>query len=906
MGTLPNGLRYYVRSNSEPEDRVEFRFMVKIGSVDEDDDQRGIAHFTEHMLFNGTKSFKKNEVVDFLKSIGVSFGADLNAYTSFDETVYSIHAPTDDPETLNKCFLLIKEWMSEATFEKKEIDAERKVILEEKRTRSGASMRQIEHILPLIAAESKYKDRLPIGTEERIQNSSYASIRRFYTEWYRPDLMGFAIVGDLDPQLMEAKIKEFFAPIAMPDQPRPLIEHNLPTWSDKRTFIYTDPENVVSTYTALYKKELSSGMKTLQDMREQLIYRLISGMFNDRMQERSEVEDPALQSGGMGVGELFLSSMRGLSYTALLFNEPGAYRSGIEAIQIAIQRALTHGFTKEELDKHKKSILRRHRNQAENQEKKHSDQYVRRYVAHFLDPERVSLMNDRQRYEEVEKLLPLIDVRLVNETYRRLHEGTQELHLLSLTERDSVSMTKTEFEAAIEAGKRSTPEPYVTQAPAPTTLLDKLPEKGKIIGQKTSTEVGATEISLSNQVKVILKPTDFEENQVLLSALTTGGKSMFKEDEFMSAHLLDDISTACGLGAFSRKELEELLADKIAGISFVMSDYTHGLSGASSTEDLETLLQLVYLSFTGLRTDEQKFKSLIKKQKSRTQSIQAHPLLSLLEGANQATHQNHPRRPVIIPTEEQLNSITLEKVSQCHRKAYGNASDFTFYIVGSFEMDAILPLLEQYIAALPNQNDEGTQFIDHNVRIAQGPMEETYSGGIEGSSYVLMKQANYAEYASNDLVSNEVLSELINDALTKQLREKEGGVYGASGSVSFSFEPTHHYSLSVFFPCDPKRTQKLIRQTKKAIAKIQKGRIKSRDLEKSKEIVIKDYEEALKDNRSWIRLIRFCHAHQLPYDRINSKIDRVKALTKKDIQASAQRYIDLDRLLIFTSYPTEE
>ena len=907
MGTLPNGLRYYIRANSEPEHRVEFRLMVDVGSVDEDDDQLGIAHFTEHMLFNGTKSFKKNEVVDFLKSIGVSFGADLNAYTSFEETVYSIHAPTNDLEKLDKCFLLIKEWMSAATFDKKEIDAERKVILEEKRTRSGAMMRRLERMMPLIAEGSRYKDHLPIGTEDGIQNSSYASIHRFYKEWYRPDLIGFAIVGDLDPELMEAKIKEFFAPIVSSERVRPKIDHSPPVWSEQsRLSIYTDPENVVSTYTAYYKGALSERMSTLKDMREEVIYRLISGMFNDRMEERAEMEVPAFQRGFMSIGPFFISSTRGPSYTAMLFNEPGAYRLGIEAVQRVIRRVLIHGFTEEELDKHKKSTLRRYRDESENQEKKSSDRYAHQYVAHFIDPEQTSLMNDHQRYAHIQELLPSIGLGLVNETYRKLHEGTQALHLLSLTERDSVSMSEDEFAEAIETGKRSDPEPYVSEQLTSSSLLNELPPKGRVLSKEVIAEVGITEVILSNQIKVILKPTEFEENQVLLDASTTGGASMFEVDEFMSFRMLNQVSQSSGLGAFSRKELERFLADKIAGIDFDVGEYTHGLRGSSSTEDLEILMQLVYLSFTSLRTDEQKFKSMMKKQKSQIESLQAHPLLALFEGANQMMYQNHPRRPIVIPNEEQLDGIDLEKVSRAHRKAYGRAADFTFYVVGSFEIDAILPLLEQYIATLPNQSTDATHFIDHNVRITQEPIEERYSGGMEGSSYVAIQQSNYAAYDAKEIIASEILSELISDALTKKLREKEGGVYSASGSVVFEFYPVHRYGLNVFFPCDPKRTEKLINLTKRAIARIQKGKIRDKDLEKAKEIIIKDYEEALKENNVWMRLIKSCHLHQLPYDQIGTKIDRIKSITKEDIKASAERHIDLERLLIFTSYPTKE
>ena len=911
MGKLPNGLSYYVRRNTNPENRVEFRFMLRAGSVDEDNDQLGMAHMIEHMLFNGTESFEKNEVIEFLQSIGVSFGGDLNAYTSFDETVYFIHAPADNMETLDKCFLLIKEWMSAATLDKKEIDSERKIVLEELRLWTGASSRLIEEILPLLAAGSKYKDRLPIGTEESIQKNSHEAIRRYYTDWYRPDLIGFAIVGDLDADLMEEKIKTYFGSIPPSKNPINKEKQKAPQWPQEgTTFVFEDKESPQDVYMGIYRTDQQPTFKTKGDMQQELSFDLATYMFDDRIREIAEQENSPLSEGGASIGSSFIRSIFGITYQVALFEGSAAHRSGVEAMQQEIQRALLHGFTEGELEKQKKNLLNSFKNRADNQKKARSEQYAQQYVSHYLDSEHNSLMDDRQKYALAKELLPSIHLEMINTSYRQLHEGAKEFHFIMRgkgeTGNKGDTTTSETLKEAIKAGKSTVPKPYVFESTSSTSLLPQVPQKGSILSKKEIPSIGATEVMLSNGVKVILKPTDFEENQIIFSASAVGGKSIFEEGETMSFHFLDDITNASGLGEFSRKDLANFLSGKTIQLNFEVDDYTHGLSGSTTPSDLETAMQLIHLSFTSLRKDEKSFNAWMKKQKNQAKAILAHPMVSFYMQVNQISHQDHPRSPIIVPTEEQLSAVRLDQVMQSHQKAYGNAANFTFYIVGNFEVKAILALLEQYIASLPSQqSEEKIQMVDHNVRVIEGPIERTFPGGQEGSSNIFILHTSYAgAYDAKKQLSSQILSEILRQKLTKKLREKEGGTYSLQVAVGSEMRPVHSYHSQFMIPCDPQRVSKMIKLTKKVASKLQKGKITTEDLQKSKEIAIKDHEENLKKNSPWIRFIQQSDQYALDYDRINTKIDRIKALTATDIQEAAQRGMDLDKLLVFISNPT--
>ena len=901
LGKLPNGLTYYIRQNAEPENRIELRLMVKAGSVDEAEDQQGMAHFTEHMLFNGTKSFPKNDVIEFLKTIGVSFGADLNAYTGLDRTVYFIHAPSDKLETVDKCFSLFKEWMSEVTFSEKEIDKERKVVLEEKRVRSTVDKRWLSGILPIIYKGSKYGERDPIGTEESLKNTPYAAIKRFYRDWYRPELMSFSIVGDLETDLMEKKVREYFSDLKNPSTPsRRREDPGISKWPEELYWIFKDQENIQDIYYALYRNDVfyTKNLKTDSDFRALLIGRLASGMFNKRMQEVAEKEQAPFISSASNVSATLLPTINGTLYYAILF--PEKHEAGITAVQEEIQRAVTHGFTEGELELEKKRLLQHRKTRAENQEKAESREYADNYVSHFFEG-RSDLMNDKQAYETVKKILLTITLKEINEAYRKYHTDRDEFYSLRLT--DKATTTEAQLTSAVKAGKNASPTAYEFKKVTATSLMASLPRKGSVTSKKDIPEVGVTKIVLSNGASVILKPTDFEKNEILFSAEAKGGSSMLSEENVLSAEMLGLVMSRSGIGDFSRKELQDFLSGKIVNVSTNIGQYRHGLRGSSTPEDLETAMQLLHLNFTSVRRDEKSFKSLLKSLKTRAKGIKVHPLYSALVGMEQITYNNHPRRPRSIRTEEEIAKIELDKAIAAHKKAFSNAANFTFYFVGSFETDDILPLIEQYVASLPGDRNNLSKMIDHKVRMIEGPVEKKYEGGIEGSTYVFMSQAKYVPYVLKESDNVQLLNRLLSDRLLEKLREDEGGVYGASISVSFSETPVEHYTTGIAMPGDPKRVKKLIKFTKKEIKKIQKGKISAEDMQKIKERAIKDYEEEVRTNGFWMKALSSLEQRGMDYSLINNKVARTQAVTASELQQAAQKFIDIEKMLTFISEP---
>ncbi|HRI79703.1 MAG TPA: pitrilysin family protein, partial [Cyclobacteriaceae bacterium] len=608
VGKLANGLTYYIRKNGRPEKKVELRLALKAGSILEDDDQQGLAHFTEHMAFNGSQHFKKNDLVSFLQSIGVQFGADLNAYTGFDETVYILPIPVDKPENLEKGFLVLEDWASTVMFDPAEIEKERGVVLEEERLGKGAQERMFKETLPHILQGSKYAARLPIGKTDILKNFKQETIKRFYQDWYRPDLMGVFVVGDIDPAAAEAMIKKHFEKLKNPAKERSRAYADVPSRQVSEGLTVTDKEAtnfVLQIYYATQKEKIQT---TIADYREGMIKNLTSIIFGQRMQELTQKADPPFLFGGGQRGS-FVHGYE--SYFAFALIGKAGIAPAIQTLITETERVRKFGFTAAELDRAKKSLLRNMEQAYNEKDKSESENYVEEYIRNFLSQEPIPGIENEYNYHK--QYLADITIAEVNEFAAKNIPAADVKKLVVFNGPEKADFTipsNTELLSMVTEAEKLPVTPYVEKAVA-ASLIETPPTGGRIIFDKKNAELGTSELSLGNGVKVILKPTDFKNDEILLSGFRLGGQSLYGESDQYNAQYASTVVSQMGVDKFSPTDLQKVLAGKSVNAFPRLSMLSESISGQSGTADVETMLQLVNLYFTKPRKDEELFKSFL-------------------------------------------------------------------------------------------------------------------------------------------------------------------------------------------------------------------------------------------------------------------------------------------------------
>ncbi|MCB9267893.1 MAG: insulinase family protein, partial [Lewinellaceae bacterium] len=684
-GTLLNGMRYYIQYNPKPENRAELRLAVHAGSLQEDEGQLGIAHFVEHMAFNGTEHFEKNELINYLEKTGARFGADLNAYTSFEETVYKLQARTDSLPLLEKGLLIMEDWAGGLSFEPEEIDKERGVVVSEWRTRLSPDQRLQQQYFPVLYKGSRYANRMPIGKPEIIENAGYATIRRFYEDWYRPDLMAFIAVGDFEVDWMEKEVIRRFSGLQNPESSRPRKDYEVPGHQETLTVIATDKEAAFTRVQVIYKHE-EKPVTTIEDFRRQLTYSLYNKMLNARLVEVQMQPNPpftfAYSGYGSDVGNLG-------AYTIYAFVGEGGAIEGISAVLRETRRALLHGFTETELKRHKADIMQSVENDYKEREKTKSGTLASRYVYNFLDQNPIP--GPEQRLHLYQELLPAITLEDINPLPRQWITDSNRVAIITGPEHaESPLPSREEILDLLAQIDTMSLEPYVDKindAPLIKEVLSPVP----IISRKKLDSLGITLIELSNGVKAYLKPTDFQNDEILMSAFSPGGHSLYSLEEYYSAANAAAIIDQSGLGEFSMPELQKKLAGKTASAGPYINELYEGVSGSSDQESLETMLRLVYLYFTEPRRDSAVFLSYLSRQASIFENMMDNPYYYYADVKNQIKYKGNPRRQ--ITTLEDLRKISLDEVIHIYQERFANAGDFTFVFVGNFEPETLEPLI---------------------------------------------------------------------------------------------------------------------------------------------------------------------------------------------------------------------
>ncbi len=900
IGTLENGMKYYIRQNSKPENRVELRLVVNAGSILEDDNQRGLAHFIEHMAFNGTKNFKKNELVSYLQSIGVEFGADLNAYTSFDETVYMLPIPTDNPELVEKGLQILEDWAHQVEFTEEEIDKERGVVIEEWRLGRGANQRMLEKWLPIYLKDSRYAERLPIGTKEVIENASYETVRKFYQDWYRPDLMAIIAVGDVDPDEMEQKIKDQFGNIPAKENPRERMYYDVPGHEETYVVFAKDEEASFTQIQLIYKKEKEEEKGSLADLRQQIVYQCYNGMINQRLNELRQKADPPFIFGGTSYGDGIARTTS--EYSSFAAVGEGGVLKGLRTLLEENERVLKYGFTPGELERFKKNLLTRYEQAYNERDKTESRRLVQEYINNFLEDEPIPGIEFE--YEFLQKILPTIELEEINKLAKQWITDDNRVVIVTGPDKEGLEYpTEQDIRNLLEEVETAEIAPYEDKL-AGAQLMPEKPQAGSVESELKLKDVEITKLTLSNGIEVYLRPTDFKNDEILFSAYSEGGHSLYPDEMHITASNAGQMMAQSGISEFSATDLQKLLAGKNASASAYISTYSEGMNGDCAPKDLETMLQLIHLSFTQPREDKEAFQSAIQRNKMLFGNLMANPNFYFSDQVSRIMTQNHPRAGGF-PTPEEMDKVELDKVHGIYKERFANAADFKFFFVGNFDIEEMKPMLAQYLGSLPAEKGAEESYKDLGIRPPEGKVEKVINKGTDPKSLVQIRFTGEFDGDRYEAYLLDALAEVLNIKLIEILREEKGGVYGVGASGFTSRIPYKNYSFNISFPCGPENVDQLIAATFEEIENIVKKGPTEEDVAKVKEQQKRSREENLEQNRYWLNQIRSYVTSDRGFDTFYQYDEFVGKLNAKDLKKIAKKFLDTDEYIQIVLMPEE-
>ncbi|MEX2283841.1 MAG: insulinase family protein [Gemmatimonadota bacterium] len=894
IGTLPNGLRYYIRTNRKPEKRAELRLALNAGSVLEDADQRGLAHMVEHMAFNGTKNFRKHEIINYLESIGMQFGADLNAYTSFDETVYMLTVPTDTGTALLKAFQILEDWAHGVTFDTLEIDKERGVVIEEWRLGRGADARMRDSVFPVLFRNSRYAERLPIGDKTTLETFRPETLRRFYRDWYRPDLMAVVAVGDFDAAQVEQLIRTHFSRLTRPPTVRPRPVYPVPDHAETLVKIVTDPE-ATSASVEVYQKLDPRPAGTEASYRAGLVDYLFASMLNSRLAELTQLADPPFIGAGGGRGSLIRS--KDVFSIGASVAETGIAR-GLEAVLLEAERASRHGFTSTEFDREKTRLLRFYEVAFNERDKTESSQLADEYVRNYLDQEPVPGI--AFEYALVQRLVPSITKAEVEATARQWSAERNRVIVVQAPQKTGIQIpTRERVLAILNAARSAQLTAYVDQVPT-GPLVPQPPAPGNIVEENGVAELGLTIWTLSNGARVLLKPTDFRNDEVMMGGSSPGGHSLASDADHTSATFASVVLSMSGVGNLSNMELEKTLAGKFAQVSPYISETREGVSGTASSKDLRTLFELTHLYFTMPRRDSAVFSSYTSRLRSILANRDADPETPFWDTLQVTMSQHHPReRPLTGTTVDQ---VSLERAIAFYRERFADAGDFTFVFVGNFSLDSIKPLVLQYLASLPavGRVERGR---DLRIRPPTGVVQKTVRKGTEPKSRTQIVFTGPFEYTRAERHALASLIDVLDIRLREVLREDQGGTYGVSVSQSVEREPWTNYTVHVSFGSAPERLDSLANMVFQVIDQLQTNGPTAGDLAKVKEAQRRSFEKGLRENDFWLGQLQARSENAEDFRNILTYPAIVDALAAEHVRDAARKYLRKENYVRISLFP---
>lgn len=896
-GQLPNGLTYYVQPNQKPENRAELRLVIKAGSILETDAQQGLAHFVEHMAFNGTKNFSKNALIHFLERSGVRFGAHLNAYTSFDETVYMLSLPTDTPQVFQKGFQVLEDWAHQLAFDPEEIEKERGVILEERRSGLGAQQRIRDQVLPVLLKGSRYPDRLPIGKEEVLQHFPHEELTSFYRDWYRPDLMAVIAVGDFDPSAVVQMIKDHFARIKGPDDEKEPFVATIPDHAESLVKIVTDKE---SQYTQLqvYYKRPRLRIKTGRDYIESLTRSLYNTMLNNRIEEiRQQADAPFLYASSSISG--FLGDKD--AYSIMAVPKDKKTEEALTAVLKENLRVLKYGFTETELERGKKALLRNYQNAWSERDKRENARFVNEYVNHFLREEASPGIGFE--YEFVKQHLDGIGLEHLNRLARTLI--TDSNRVVILTAPDSKKQELPDENRLLQILNKADSlevEPYVDVV-ADQPLFSGELTPAEISDEQYLEEIGVTRLRLENGAEVFLKPTDFKNKEVLFQAYSPGGSSLYPDEDHLEASSATGILNQSGIAGFEEKVLRKMLEGKTVGVSPYIAGMQEGFTGSANIEDIETLLQLTYLYFTRPRFDDNALKTWQENQRTYIKTRYQSPENVFRDSIRQVFNNYAPR---YAPHElEDINQVDFERMQEIYRDRFADAGDFAFFFAGSFEVDSLKPVIAEYLGNLPATGRK-ENWKDLGIYPPAGIVKKAVYKGSEPKSQVVLNFSGDAEYDPVTNAQLRALGEVLQIRLRETLREEAGGVYGVGVQTNLSRIPRERYAVQVFFGCAPENVDTLKAMVFGEMQKLKENGPQQDDLNKVKSIRKREHETAVRENGYWLDLLSDSYQQERdPVKAFRFFDASMEQLTVENLQEVARKFFDEENYIEGILYPGE-
>ncbi|HYN81486.1 MAG TPA: insulinase family protein [Gemmatimonadaceae bacterium] len=896
IGTLPNGIRYYIRQNAKPEKRAELRLVINAGSILENENQLGYAHIVEHTGFNGTRHFAKNDLIKYLESIGVRFGADLNAYTGFDETVFILPVPTDTARIIEQAFTILEDWAHGQIFDSTEVMNERGVVREEWRGGKGADERMLKQWLPVAFKGSRYAVRLPIGTEESIMGATPSKLRSFYQDWYRPDLMAVVAVGDFDVAQIEAQIKKHFSGIpARKNAPR-RVSYDVPANKTPLVAIASDKEATSSGVNVIFKLPATS-LRTVGDYRREIVERLYLQMLNDRFSEIAEKPDAPFLGASASKSSFFARTTEAFALAAGV--KDGGIEAGLEALLKEARRVDQFGFLQSELDRAKQNLVRSYERAYAEREKTQSGQFADEYIRHFLEEE--GIPGIEYEYKLVQSIAGTVTLAEVNQLARSW-----------ITDENRVIIAQTPVKTGVpvptESGllavfDRASKAPIAAYAENLSTeaLLANPPKPGKVLSTRTIASIGATEWKLSNGARVIVKPTDFKDDEVLVGAYSKGGTSLASDADVVSADLAAQIMGLSGVGTFNRIDLEKKLSGKAVGVNATISETTEGLNGRSSPKDLETLFQLIYLGFTSPRLDSVAF-AAFKNQVTPFLANRGSSPEEVFRDTVQVTMSQHsvrdrPFTPAVFAEVNPAKSFAF------YKDRFADASDFTFVFVGNVDTTTLKPYVEQYLASLPSLGRKES-WRDTGVAPPKGVVQRTVRKGTEPKANTLIQFTGACVSTPENRFALRALTTLIQMRLNETLREKLGGTYSPNVGGGCSREPRPEYAISVSFGSSPENVEPLTKAVFALIDSLKVNPAPQSDIDKVKEQILRSREVETKQNSYWLTNILARDAAGEDLAGLTSVYDEmVKRLTPAQLQQAARQYFNTANYARFVLLP---
>ena len=897
VGTLPNGLRYYVRANRQPQARAELRLVVKAGSLLEDEDQRGLAHFVEHMAFNGTRHFPKQDITVFMQALGMRFGAHVNAQTSFDETTYELQIPTRDPAVIDRALLILEDWAHQVSFDPEEVEKERGVILEEWRQGLGAEMRIQEAQLPVLLKGSRYAERSPIGRPEIIRGVSNARLKQFYADWYRPDLMAVIAVGDFDPAAVEASIKTHFVPVPAVAAPRPRPKFNVPDHPGTLYGVTTDREARVTT-VGIFHKAPARDQRTVGVYRQVMVERLFSGLLSARLDQIAHTPGAPFLAARTSRG-LYVRSAEITALTALVKDDGVA--GGLSALLAETARVARDGFTATELEREKLNNKLGLEQAMNERDKSPSEPLAAEFIRNFMDDEPIpGIVYEYRMYE---RFLPEITLAEVNAVARTWIPDASRVVLVSAPERAGVTPPTEATLAAIvkEAGAR-TLGAYVDSGSA-KPLLEKPPTPGTITTTSTRDAIGLTEWRLSNGARVVLVPTTNKEDEILVRAVSPGGTSLASDADFIAASTADDVIGQGGLGALSRQDLANALAGANTAVRAEIGDTEEGLRGGSSRRDLEKMFQLIYLTFTAPRADRAAFDVFTSQLKTALAHEADQPEAAFEDTLSAALTQNHARGRRMTPA--LVDQMNLDTSLAFYKNRFADASDFTFVFVGSFDLPTIKPLVERYLASLPATHRIETAR-DVGMNPPEGVVERQVVKGSAPKSEVAIVFSGPFQNDERHRILVGTMAAMLAGNLNRTLREDLGGTYGVSVAPTFTRVPAGEYRVAINFGCDPARVADLTKTTWELIEQFKETAPSSGQVAEARLALLRDLESNLQQNGYLVNQLALKYSSGEDVSEVFNPRALFAQLTPDAIRDAARLYLNTKRYVQVTLRPEKE